>query len=181
MLFFNIFFALLIVFSNTAMARVAVSSPHEEGPALKRVNRAAAPEHHGAGQSVKRKRSSKSAGNQGKATSSAYSQKDFTIQIDIAADDSAENVTGNAEEGSTSAESGPTGHPKYSTAAGFGAKPISAAALNVAKAKHELKRKLQAENKKKFQLQDVSGEKGQKDPREEIINELMKASQDIEK
>lgn len=178
MLFLSLFFALLIVFSNTAAARLSVSS-HEEGPALKRVQRVSQ-EHHGAGQSAKGRRSSKAAGHQGQATSSAYSKENFTIQVDLAADDVAENEAGGAEGSVVGGDNG-LSHPQYSTASGLGAQPISSNALQMAKAKHELKRKLQADNQKKFRLLDIAKEKDQKDPREEIINELMKASQDIEK
>ena len=177
MLIFHLFFTLLILTSTAAWT---ISSP-EDGNAPKRTKRLAQ-ENNRLEKSNKGHRAQGARGpqGQGQATSSAYADMDSTIHIDLARDNKEGLGSGSPEHGSSKDEKGP-GQSKYSIASGLSVKPISPPALNIAKAKHELKKKLQADNKKKFRLQDVSGEKGPKDPREEIINELMKASEDIEK
>ncbi|MDP4840856.1 MAG: hypothetical protein NWR43_04695 [Alphaproteobacteria bacterium] len=124
--------------------------------------------------------------NQGQAVSTAYDKAEFAISVDTDMGDQDEGMTDNSfmvgEDGASNETDKMTGQSTYSTSASLtGARPISTSALNRAKAADALKKKLQAENKKKLQLQDVSGENVQGDPRQDIINKLVEASQDIEK
>ncbi len=179
MLIFNTFFALLLASTTTLQASVASPSLEDSGT-TKSVKRVGQDQQRGES-SGKGRRSKGASGNQGQASSSAYFRNDFTIQVDVAADSRTETSNGQNNGGDASASHKDPVQHKFSTASGFSARPISASALSVAKAKHDLKKKLQAENKKKLQLHEVASETGPKDPREEIITELMKASQDIEK
>lgn len=195
MTFFVAFFALVLsqvlFIGNNAMARLA-SPSHEEGPALKSKYRTSPNvtkvssegdrrnTGRGSGQTRGTGRGGK---NQGQATSTAYDKADFTISIDVGVGEHEDTMAENAASGGPAGgEDKMPGQSTYSTAASLtGASAISATALSRAKAADALKKKLQAENKKKLQLQDVSGEKSNNDPRQDIINKLVEASQDIEK
>lgn len=68
-------------------------------------------------------------------------------------------------------------HVKYTTTGSLSnANSISAATLGRVKAAEALKKKLQADNKKPFKLQDVANKQG-REPREDILSNLMEASQ----
>lgn len=187
MIFFVTFFALFLLSGNNAMARL-VSQSNEENPSIKPHSSTSPSPNLPSISSEKERKQTGQRGhirnvgkhrqNQGQATSTAYDKSDFTISIDVGLPGQEETM---AEKGGAGENKTP-GQSTYSTAASLtGAQPISSSALNRAKASDALKKKLQAENKKKFQLQDVSGEKSNHDPRQDIINKLVEASQDIEK
>ncbi len=190
MTFFLVFFTLFFLLENNVMARLATQT-HEDGPAPKRQNRSSPnvtkvsseKESRQTGRGGQVRSVGRAGKNQGQATSTAYDKGDFTISVDIGRGEQEDNISENTVSGGP--ESGNDkmlGQSTYSTAASLtGANAISSSALNRAKAADALKKKLQAENKKKFKLQDVSGEKAANDPRQEIINKLVEASQDIEK
>lgn len=196
---FAVFFTLFFLLENNAMARL-ISRSNDDAPPLKQRNRtttspsmakaSSEKERTHAGKGAVRHGKSRSSGqkghNQGQAVSTAYDKSDFTISVDVDGLDQEEDLADNSfsvgADGSSDGTDKMTGQSTYSTSASLmGARPISTSALNRAKAADALKKKLQAENKKKFQLQDVSGESSKGDPRQEIINKLVEASQDIEK
>ncbi|HBN22490.1 MAG TPA: hypothetical protein DD412_04565 [Holosporales bacterium] len=197
---FSVVFSTLILFlASNAEARL-VSHSNDDTPPLKLRNRTSTSpnvakvssekDRSHAGRGHVRQGRAKSAGrkgyNQGQAVSTAYDKADFTISIDIDGGDQEEDMAENSftggDDGVSNGNDKMTSQSTYSTPASLtGAKPISTSALNRAKAADALKKKLKAENKKKLQLQDVSGESSKGDPRQEIINKLVEASQDIEK
>ena len=196
---FIVFFTFLFLMGNLAMAGL-VSRSNDDAPPLKQRNSTSTSPNmskissdkyqsnagRGTTQHVKARSFGRKGHNQGQAVSTAYDKSDFTISVDIDGvdqeEDRAENSFSVGGEGASDGTDKMTSQSTYSTAASLtGAKAISASALNRAKAADALKKKLQAENKKKFQLKDVSGEGSKSDPRQEIINKLVEASQDIEK
>lgn len=200
MKFFVVFFMVFLLLENNALARL-ISRSNEDAPSLKQKKRTSTSpdmskvssekDRANAGgratsQQGKARSSRRKGHNQGQAVSTAYDKADFTISVDIdgAAQESdmAENAFSAKGDGGSDGTDKMTSQSTYSTSVSLtGAKAISASALNRAKAADALKKKLQAENKKKFQLQDVSGESSKGDPRQDIINKLVEASQDIEK
>jgi len=198
MKFITVFFALLICLQGNVMAGLVSRSADDAQTSNLRKRTSTSPsmakssdnDRSQAGRGASRqgqvKSHSRKGSNQGQAVSTAYDKADFTISVDIDApeqeDNMAENSFSDAGGGTSDGDDKMISQSTYSTAQSLtGAKAISASALNRAKAADALKKKLQADNKKKFQLRDVSGEKSKGDPRQEIINKLVEASQDIEK
>ena len=198
MKFFLAFFAIFLLLGNNAMARL-MSRANEDGTALdsqssprrakkgseKVSEKESAQSRQHIGQHGQTRPMGRSGQNQGQATSTAYDKADFVIaidtDIDLDADDMSENTASGILEGTAGGDDKAPGQSTYSTPVSLSANAISSTALNRAKAVDALKKKLQAENKKKFQLHDVSGEASKNDPHQDIINKLVEASQDIEK
>ncbi|NCP62321.1 MAG: hypothetical protein GW748_03310 [Alphaproteobacteria bacterium] len=199
MKFLVVFFTFFFLSENNALAGL-VNRGNEDAPSLKLRNRTTTSpnmtkvssekdQSHAARGTVQQgqvRSNGRQGQNQGQAVSTAYDKAEFAISVDTDMGDQDEGMTDNSfmvgEDGASNETDKMTGQSTYSTSASLtGARPISTSALNRAKAADALKKKLQAENKKKLQLQDVSGENVQGDPRQDIINKLVEASQDIEK